>query len=154
MHRIDVRVPLPVVVTPSADPADWLPRPHRHAGPDRWVVNLPRGPWRHPVAVTLGAPWRTGPELGRAIAWEVEPTEADALPFDRLLPPAHGTVVATPGELELRVDYAPPAGWLGRLLDPVLRHLARRGVRDVAEAIAAAVAATGTPVHPTHLQEA
>ncbi len=139
MTRLDVSTQLDHPVEPPVDPADWLPEPHRPAGPDRWTVRLALGPLHHDAVVHLGPVWNDSTGVGRAIDWEILPKDRDLIPYERFIPPAHGRVLVHGDIVELRASYKPPAGRLGRLADRLLQRVARRAMRQLVRDFAAAM---------------
>lgn len=128
MTQIDVTAPVPTSAS-LAEPESFLPAPARPSGPYRWRVDFTVGPFHHPGLVTLGPVWRTEERQGRPIRWTSARDEHDALPYESLVPEVHGVLVVDDGELGLHVHYTPGAGVLGRVLDLVLRPLARTSIR-------------------------
>ena len=145
MTHVRARVPLPHTVDPPSDPAGWLPEPQRRVGARQWRVALPFGPWHHDAVVHLGDAWHDEEGTARSISWRSAVHDHDALPYERLVPPAHGEVlVSIHGHVEVRATSEPPAGPLGRLLDLVMRRIAHQAVRQLATEIASALADAST----------
>lgn len=144
MTRIDVTATVPATSASLDDPEAFLPAPARPAGPDRWVVNFAIGPFHHEAVVELGPVWRTEGRVGRSIAWAASVEDHDAMPYERLTPPVHGAMVLEGGTVALRADYTPRAGVAGRVVDLVLRPVARRSVRWFIDAVAARMRAPAT----------
>lgn len=146
MSRIDVSAPTSAIAPSLADPARFLPSPTRPCGPDRWLVPLSVGPFRHEAVVTVGPMWRTDGRTGRSVQWAPAVTEHDVLPYEALMPAVHGVLVLEAGQVHLQVHYSPVAGVLGRVVDVVLRPVARASVarfaRDIADAMAASPSTT------------
>ncbi len=146
MTRIDVSARTTAVAPSLSEPERFLPAPARPAGPDRWTVDLTIGPFHHEAVLTVGPMWRSDTRSGRAIAWEAAVRDHDALPYERLMPHVHGALVLEGQDLRLRAIYTPSGGWIGRLVDPVLRPIARRSVatflREVARALDSQVPTT------------
>ncbi len=137
MTRIDVTATVPVATASLDDPEHFLPAPARPAGPGRFVVDFAVGPFHHEGVVTLGPTWRTEGRAGRSIAWAPAADEQDALPYESLMPDVQGVLVLEGEVLGLHVRYTPAGGFAGRLLDPLLRPLARRSVAHLLHDIAA-----------------
>lgn len=141
MTHVQATAPLGRSVDPPADPAGWLPEPHRRSGADQWTISMPMGPWRHDAKVRLGNVWRDESAVGRPISWQVVPRDHDALPYERLFPPVSGEVIVADEHVEIRASYEPPGGLAGRAVDLVGRRLAQRAVRQLASVVAASLAA-------------
>ena len=143
MTRIDVTATVPAATASLDDPEQFLPAPARPAGPGRFVVDFAVGPFHHEGIVTLGPTWRTDGRAGRSVAWTPAVGEQDALPYESLMPDVQGALVLEGDVLALRVTYTPAGGVVGRVVDPVLRPMARRSVgrflRDVAARMGAEV---------------
>lgn len=146
MTRIDVSAQTSAVAPSLSDPERFLPSPARPAGPERWIVDLAIGPFHHEAVLTVGPMWRSDTRSGRSIAWEPAVRDHDVLPYESLMPQVHGALVLEGQHLRLRAIYTPSGGWIGRLVDPILRPLARRSIRaflrDVAHAMDSQVLAT------------
>jgi hypothetical protein len=104
------------------DPQVWL-ADARHVGPDRWILEVGPAGWSHPVALTLGAPWKVGRTWWRTFAWEPTTTAGDT-PVTRLLPRLDaelGLAVRPSGHATLVLDgrYDPPGGRFGDAVDAV-----------------------------------
>ena len=143
MTQIDVTAAVPASAS-LADPERFLPSPARPAGPDRWVVEFAVGPFHHEAVVTLGSTWRTDDGIGRSIQWMSNVDDRDTLPYEALMPTVQGMLVLDGETLALHVRYEPAAGVVGRLVDPVLRPLARSSVRDFLHEVARAMRAGAT----------
>lgn len=145
MTRIDVSAQIDAAAPSLSEPEGFLPAPGRPAGPDRWTVELAVGPFRHEAVLTVGPLWRSDGRTGRPIAWEPARLDRDLLPYESLMPVVHGMLVLEGQCLTLRAHYTPAAGRVGRLIDPILRPIARRSIaafcRDVARTIEAGVPA-------------
>ena len=137
MTRIDVTATVPVATARLDDPELFLPAPARPAGPGRYVVEFTVGPFRHEGVVTLGPTWRTEGRAGRSVAWVPVVDDQDALPYERLVPDVQGVLVLEGDQLALHVQYTPAGGVLGRMVDPVLRPVARRSAARFLDDIAA-----------------
>lgn len=139
MTRIDVSAHTSAATPSLSEPESFLPAPARPAGPDRWVVDLAVGPFHHEAVLTVGSLWRSEGRSGRPIAWEAARRDGDVLPYEAMMPVAHGMLVLDGQRLTLRATYTPAAGRAGRVVDPVLRPIARRSIaafcRDVAHTI-------------------
>lgn len=146
MTRIDVSAQIAAVAPSLGEPEWFLPAPGRPAGPDRWTVDLAVGPFHHEAVLTIGPLWRSDGRTGRPIAWQPARRDGDLLPYEALMPKVHGMLVLDGQRLALRAHYTPAAGRLGRLIDPVLRPIARRSIdafcRQVARTIDARVPVT------------
>lgn len=129
MTRIDVNAQTTTVAPSLSDPERFLPAPARPAGPDRWIVDLAIGPFHHEAVLTMGPMWRSDTRCGRSIAWEPAVRDHDVLPWESLMPQVHGALVLEDRQLRLRAIYTPSGGWIGRLVDPLLRPIARRSIR-------------------------
>lgn len=129
MTRIDVHARTTSATPSLDDPEAFLPAPARPAGPDRWIVDLAIGPFRHEAVLTVGPVWRSDMRCGRAIAWEPAVRDHDVLPYESFMPHVHGALVLEGQHLRLRASYTPSGGWFGRIVDPILRPIARRSIR-------------------------
>jgi hypothetical protein len=121
----------------ASDPASWLPRPCRVAGPDRWIVSLRLGPVRRPTIIELGPARIDQNETGRSVQWETSRESGDILPYEFLLPAFRGSLVGDATTLRIDGSYDPPAGPLGRVADLVLSRFAGRTVRRLLDDVAA-----------------
>lgn len=137
MTRIDATATVPAASASLDDPEAFLPAPARPTGPDRWVVDFAVGPFHHEGIITLGPIWRTKGRVGRSVSWAATTDDHDALPYDRLMPTVRGVLVLEDDVLGLHVRYEPAAGPLGRVVDPVLRPMARRSVARFLDHVAA-----------------
>lgn len=146
MTRIDVSAQTAAAVPSLSEPEAFLPPPARPAGPDRWTVDLAVGPFHHEAVLTVGPLWRAGGRSGRSIAWEPAKRDRDLLPYENVMPTVHGVLVLDGRQVSLRAHYTPSGGRAGRLIDPVLRPVARRSIaaflRDVVDRIDAQVPTT------------
>ena len=147
MTRIDVTATVPVATASLDDPEQFLPAPARPAGPDRFVVEFVVGPFRHEGVVTLGPTWRTEGRAGRSVAWTPAVEEQDALPYESLMPDVHGVLVLEGDVVGLHVQYTPAGGVVGRIVDPVLRPVARRSIARFLHDVAARMR-VGVPTAP------
>lgn len=146
MTSIDASAQTAAAAPSLSEPERFLPGPARPAGPDRWIVDLAIGPFHHEAVLTVGPMWRSDTRCGRAIAWQPAVRDHDVLPYESLMPQVHGALVLEGQHLRLRATYTPSGGWIGRLIDPVLRPLARRSVhtflREVVHAMDSQVPST------------
>ncbi len=146
MTRIDVSAPIAAAAASLREPEQFLPAPARPAGPDRWVVDLAVGPFHHEAVLTVGSLWRSEGRSGRPVAWEPARRDGDVLPYEAMMPVVHGMLLLDGRRLSLRAHYTPGAGRAGRLIDPILRPIARRSIaafcRDVARTMDAHVPTT------------
>lgn len=139
MTRIDVSAQINAAAPSLSEPERFLPPPARPAGPDRWTADLAVGPFHHEAVLTVGPLWRSDGRAGRPIAWQPARRDGDLLPYESLMPVVHGMLVLDGHCLTLRAHYTPAAGRVGRLIDPILRPIARWSIaafcRDVARTI-------------------
>lgn len=136
MTRIDVSAHLSAAAPSLSEPERFLPTPARPAGPDRWAVDLTFGPFHHEAVLTVGSLWRSEGRSGRPISWEPARRDADVVPYEAVMPVVHGMLVLDGQYLTLRANYTPAAGRVGRLIDPILRPIARRSIATFCRAVA------------------
>ena len=129
------------VPTFTGDPGRWLPAA-RHAGPDRWQLDVTGLGIDRPVEVVIGDAWHVGSTWWRALRWTPLADTGDALAVERLLPSLDAELGLTKGgdaghTLVLDGSYDPPGGMVGEALDAVaLGRLARRTIRGLLAAVA------------------
>jgi hypothetical protein len=121
-----------------SDPSGWLPAPARPNGAGKWIVTLHLGRLSRSTLLELGPVWTDGTRTGRSVQWQTVREQGDTLPFEVLLPPFRGGLVADGDSLQLRGRYTPPAGAVGRTLDLLFGRLARRSLHRLLDDIAAA----------------
>jgi hypothetical protein len=94
----------------------------------------------------VGAPWRTGSTLWRALTWDPGPDPADPVPVERLLPRLEaelGLVASEPACLVLDGSYAVPGGPVGEFIDAIALHrVARRTAASFLARLAGALVAS------------
>jgi len=127
------------------EPSEWLPSP-RHAGPDRWRIQLRVGGIERTVLCRVGTPWTTAEGLQRRLIWTPLPEDADVLPIERMLPALDGELhlvgSAVAPSLALVGEVEVPLGRFGEVVDAlVLGRIAHRGAATFLQEVSARLAA-------------
>jgi hypothetical protein len=127
--------PNAVIARFRGDPGTWLPEPatpvpEHHA---HWMAYL-----RTPAGVgmlvdtTVGAPYNEHGMVWRLLRWDPHAPEEETTVTAKVAPTFEGDVGIRPGErdgiiLEVRGEYAPPAGLVGTVADALGLHRVAAG---------------------------